>query len=149
MGVNLLPANVWSFANYNLSVVSPVGPIVVTGVGEDEVFSWERAVDETEHFVGADGGVVVTTVLNNTGVLKVIVHQESIFVRYMENLQNVNRVTPGLSNFLTFTGVKIGSLNEPSITWLSCTLQKAPVIAFGKAITMREYNFLVANFVEV
>lgn len=137
----------YSFADYNFSIVSPIGTYSVQGKGIGSA-TVTMSTTKSTHSVGADGSVMTSKIAGDNGVVAIQVQQTSGLNTYMTKLYNVLKAAP--STVWTSTQFLItNSVQKEVCTCIGCSpenLPEKPMQAEGQMIT---WTWLAQNIQQV
>lgn len=137
----------YSFADYNFSIVSPIGTYSVQGNGVGSV-TVAMATTKSIHSVGADGSVMTSKIAGDNGSIAIQVQQTSGLNTFLNKLYNVLKASP--SSVWTSTQFLItNSAQKEVCTCIGCSpenLPEKPMQAEGQLIT---WTWLAQNIQQV
>lgn len=137
----------YSFADYNFSIVSPIGTYSVQGNGVGSV-TVTMATTKSIHSVGADGSVMTSKIAGDNGAIAIQVQQTSGLNTFLTKLYNVLKASP--SSVWTSTQFLItNSAQKEVCTCIGCSpenLPEKPMQAEGQLIT---WTWLAQNIQQV
>ena len=137
----------YSFADYNFSIISPIGTYSVQGNGVGSV-TVTMATTKSIHSVGADGSVMTSKIAGDNGAIAIQVQQTSGLNTFLTKLYNVLKASP--SSVWTSTQFLItNSAQKEVCTCIGCSpenLPEKPMQAEGQLIT---WTWLAQNIQQV
>ena len=137
----------YSFADYNITVVSPIGTYSVQGNGIGSA-TVTMATTKSVHSVGADGSVMTSKIAGDNGTVAIQVQQTSGLNTFMTKLYNTLKAAP--SSVWTSTQFLItNSVQKEVCTCIGCSpenLPEKPMQAEGQMIT---WTWLAQNIQQV
>ena len=137
----------YSFADYNFSIVSPIGTYSVQGNGVGSA-TVTMATTKSIQSVGADGSVMTSKIAGDNGTIAIQVQQTSGLNTFMTKLYNVLKASP--SSVWTSTQFLItNSVQKEVCTCIGCSpenLPEKPMQAEGQLIT---WTWLAQNIQQV
>lgn len=137
----------YSFADYNFSIVSPIGTYSVQGNGVGSA-TVTMATTKSVHSVGADGSVMTSKIAGDNGTVAIQVQQTSGLNTFMTKLYNTLKASP--SSIWTSTQILItNSVQKEVCTCIGCSpenLPEKPMQAEGQLIT---WTWLAQNIQQV
>lgn len=137
----------YSFADYNFTVVSPIGTYSVQGNGIGSA-TVTMSTGKSTHSVGADGSVMTSKIAGDNGSITIQVQQTSGFNTYMTKLYNLLKSAP--SSVWTSTQFLItNNVQKEVCTCIGCSpenLPEKPMQAEGQMIT---WTWLCQNIQQV
>lgn len=137
----------YSFADYNFSIVSPIGTYSVQGNGVGSA-TVTMATTKSVHSVGADGSVMTSKIAGDNGTVAIQVQQTSGLNTFMTKLYNTLKASP--SSVWTSTQILItNSVQKEVCTCIGCSpenLPEKPMQAEGQLIT---WTWLAQNIQQV
>lgn len=137
----------YSFADYNITVVSPIGTYSVQGNGIGSA-TVTMATTKSVHSVGADGSVMTSKIAGDNGTVAIQVQQTSGLNTFMTKLYNTLKAAP--SSVWTSTQILItNSVQKEVCTCIGCSpenLPEKPMQAEGQLIT---WTWLAQNIQQV
>ena len=126
----------YSFADYNINIVSPIGTYSVQGNGIGSA-TVTMATTKSTHEVGADGSVMTSKIAGDNGSVSIQVQQTSGLNTYFMKLYNVLKTSP--SSVWTSTQILItNNVQKEVCTCIGCSpenLPEKPMQAEGQMIT--------------
>ena len=137
----------YSFADYNITIVSPIGTYSVQGNGVGSA-TVTMATTKSVQSVGADGSVMTSKIAGDNGTIAIQVQQTSGLNTFMTKLYNVLKASP--SSVWTSTQFLItNSVQKEVCTCIGCSpenLPEKPMQAEGQLIT---WTWLAQNIQQV
>lgn len=137
----------YSFADYNFSIVSPIGTYSVQGNGVGSA-TVTMATTKSVQSVGADGSVMTSKIAGDNGTIAIQVQQTSGLNTFMTKLYNTLKASP--SSVWTSTQFLItNSVQKEVCTCIGCSpenLPEKPMQAEGQLIT---WTWLAQNIQQV
>lgn len=137
----------YSFADYNFSIVSPIGTYSVQGNGVGSA-TVTMATTKSVQSVGADGSVMTSKIAGDNGTVAIQVQQTSGLNTFMTKLYNTLKASP--SSIWTSTQILItNSVQKEVCTCIGCSpenLPEKPMQAEGQLIT---WTWLAQNIQQV
>lgn len=137
----------YSFADYNFSIVSPIGTYSVQGNGVGSA-TVTMATTKSVHSVGADGSVMTSKIAGDNGTVAIQVQQTSGLNTFMTKLYNTLKASP--SSVWTSTQFLItNSVQKEVCTCIGCSpenLPEKPMQAEGQLIT---WTWLAQNIQQI
>jgi hypothetical protein len=137
----------YSFADYNISIVSPIGTYSVQGQGIGSA-TVTMATTKSTHSVGADGSVMTSKIAGDNGTIAIQVQQTSGLNTFMTKLYNTLKA--GSSSIWTTTQILItNSVQKEVCTCIGCSpenLPEKPMQAEGQLIT---WTWLAQNIQQI
>lgn len=134
---------VYSFADYNITIASPIGTYSVQGNGIGSA-TVTMATTKSTHSVGADGSVMTSKIAGDNGMISIQVQQTSGLNSFFNKLYNVLKASP--SSVWASTQILItNSVQKEVCTCIGCSpenLPEKPMQAEGQMIT---WNWLAQN----
>lgn len=138
---------VYSFKDYNINIVSPLGSYSVQGEGIGSA-TVTMSTTKSVHSVGADGSVMTSKIAGDNGTIAIQVQQTSGLNTYMTKLYNLLKTAP--SSVWTATQILItNSVQKEVVTAIGCSpenLAEKPMQAEGQMIT---WTWLAQNIQQV
>lgn len=138
---------VYSFKDYNITFVSPIGTYSVQGEGAGSV-TVTMSTTKSVHSVGADGSVMTSKIAGDNGMVAVSVQQTSGLNTHLTKLYNLLKSSP--SSVWASTQILItNNVQKEVCTCLGCSpenLPEKPMQAEGQMIT---WNWLAQNIQQV
>lgn len=137
----------YSFADYNITIISPIGKYSLQGNGVGSV-TVSMSTTKSTHSVGADGSVMTSKIAGDNGTLAFSVQQTSGLNTYMTKLYNTLKA--GSSSIWTSTSVLItNNAQNETVTAIGCSpenLPEKPMQAEGQMIT---WTWLAQNIQQI
>jgi hypothetical protein len=136
----------YSFADYNISIASPMGIYSVQGEGIGDITT-SRSTTKSVHSVGADGSVMTSKVAGKNGTFAINCQQTSQLNNWLQKLFNLLEVSP--SNLWTSIAVTVSNNVQGEVavfTGVSFENQAQKSMAAEGA--MRSWSMLAQNYIE-
>lgn len=126
----------YSFADYNFTIVSPIGTYSIQGNGVGSA-SITMSTTKSTHSVGADGSVMTSKIAGDNGTIAIQVQQTSGLNTFMTKLYNTLKTAP--SSVWTSTQFLITNKVQKEVcTCIGCSPENLPeksMQAEGQLIT--------------
>lgn len=126
----------YSFADYNFTIVSPIGTYSIQGNGVGSA-SVTMSTTKSTHSVGSDGSVMTSKIAGDNGTIAIQVQQTSGLNTFMTKLYNTLKTAP--SSVWTSTQFLITNKVQKEVcTCIGCSpenLPEKPMQAEGQLIT--------------
>lgn len=137
----------YSFADYNITVVSPIGKYSVQGNGVGSV-TISMSTTKSTHSVGADGSVMTSKIAGDNGTVTFNVQQTSGFNTFMTKLYNVLKAGP--SSIWTSTQVLItNNVQKEVCTCIGCSPENLPEKQMQAEGQMKSWVWLSQNIQQI
>ncbi len=137
----------YSFADYNFSIVSPIGTYSVQGNGVGSA-TVTMATTKSVQSVGADGSVMTSKIAGDNGTVAIQVQQTSGLNTFMTKLYNTLKASPS-SIWASTQFLITNSVQKEVCTCIGCSpenLPEKPMQAEGQLIT---WTWLAQNIQQV
>lgn len=133
----------YSFADYNFTIVSPIGTYSIQGNGVGSA-SVTMSTTKSVHSVGADGSVMTSKIAGDNGTIAIQVQQTSGLNTFMTKLYNSLKTAP--SSVWTSTQFLITNKVQKEVcTCVGCSPENLPEKAMQAEGQLITWTWLAQN----